>query len=259
MQDARRAILTQVAAGTLTPTEAATRLDEVERGHSQPVASRLPFGEGAVVRGVRVRSDYGRIIVVGDASVAEATAEGPHVARHESGVLVIETDQRSDGDFWFGQRDGTHWWDSFRGPTVTVRMNPRLEAWVSADAGSVTVRDVSAPIHAEVQAGSLLIQGFAGPLDLAASAGSIRAEGSLREGSSRIRCEMGSIRIALASDSDVRVSALANMGKVNIDDGTEDRGSGRRGGERQEAVFGSGTASLDIESQMGSVTVSRSQ
>ena len=39
MEDARREILTQVAAGTLSPTEAATRLDEVERGQTErPVA-----------------------------------------------------------------------------------------------------------------------------------------------------------------------------------------------------------------------------
>jgi hypothetical protein len=138
-------------------------------------------------------------------------------------------------------------------------MNPRLETWVFADAGTVTVRDILAPIHAEVQAGSLVIQGFAGPLDLAASAGSIHAEGRLKEGSSRIRCDMGSVRIALTPDSDVRVSALANMGKVNIETGTEARGRAPRWGERQEGVFGVGTASLDIESQMGSVTVSRSR
>src|ERR1700682_1335864 len=259
MDDARRAILTRVAAGTLTPAEAATFLDAVERGQTPAPGSRLTSSAGSDIRGVRVSSNFGRIIVLGDASVDQATAEGPHVARQENGIFVIETEQRVDGDFWFGQRDGGSWWNSFRGPTVTVRMNPRLEAWISADAGSVTVRDVRASIHAEVQAGSLVIQGFAGPLDLAASAGSIRAEGSLREGSSRIRCEMGSIRIALTPDSDVRVSATANMGKVNLDNGTEDRGRGRRWGERQEAVYGSGTASLDIESQMGSVAVSRSR
>jgi hypothetical protein len=211
------------------------------------------------VLGVRVRSDYGRLIVLGDASVAEATAEGPHLARHEGGILVIESDQSYDGDFWFGRRDGGHWWDSLRGPTVTVRMNPHLELWFSADAGSVTVRDIRAPIHGEVQAGSLLIQGFAEPIELATSAGAIRAEGSLKAGSSRIRCEMGSVRLALTADSDVRVTAVANMGKVSLDDGTDVRGGGRSWGQRQEAVFGSGAASLDIESQMGSITVSRSQ
>jgi hypothetical protein len=259
MDDQRREILTQVAAGTLTPTEAASRLDEVERGQTQAPASQLTSSAGADIRGVRVSSNFGRIIVLGDASVDQATAEGPHVARHENGIFVIETEQRSDSDFWFGHRDGGRWWNSVRGPTVTVRMNPRLEAWISADAGSVTVRDILASIHAEVQAGSLVIQGSAGPLDLAASAGSIRAEGSLREGNSRIRCEMGSIRIALAPDSDVRVSATANMGKVNLENGTAHSRGGQRWGERQEAVYGSGTASLDIESQMGSVAVSQGQ
>jgi hypothetical protein len=257
MQDARREILTQVAAGTLTPTEAVTRLEEVERAHPEPPAAQPVSSAGADIRGVSVRSNYGRIIVLGDASVDQAIAEGPHAARLENGLLVIETDQNFDGDFWFGHRDRGHWWDSLRGPTVTVRMNPRLEIWITNDAGSVTVRDVTSPIHAEVQAGSLVVEGFAGPIDLAASAGSIRIYGSLREGSSRVRCEMGSVRVALASDSDVRVSAVAQLGKVTLDNGTENEGRGW--GERQEVVYGSGTATLDIESQMGSVTVSRSQ
>ena len=259
MEDARREILTQVAAGTLTPTEAATRLDEVDRGQTQTPRRRLSSSADADIRGVRVSSNFGRIVVLGDTSVDQAIAEGPHLARHENGIFVIETDENSDGDFWFGRRDGGHWWDSFRGPTVTVRINPRLEAWITADAGSVTVRNVLAPIHAEVQAGSLLIQGFAGPLDLAASAGSIRGEGSLREGSSRIRCEMGSVRLALAPDSDVRGRATATMGRVNLDNGTENRGRARRWGGHQEAIYGSGTAGLEIESEMGSVTVSRSR
>ena len=259
MEDARREILTQVAAGTLTPTEAATRLDEVERAQTRGADSQLGSGAGAEIRGVRVSSNYGRIIVLGDASVDQATVDGPHVARHENGIFVVETEERSDGDFWFGQRDGGHWWDSFRGPTVTVRMNPRLEAWITADAGTVAVRNIVAPIHAEVQAGSLAIQGFAGPLDLTASAGSIRAEGSLKEGSSRIRCEMGSIRVTLAPDSDVRVRATAAMGKLNLDNGTGNGETGRFWGGHREAVYGSGTASLDVDSEMGSVTVSCSQ
>src|SRR4030088_3174849 len=154
MEDARREILTQVAAGTLTPTEAATRLHEVERGRTQAPGSQLASSAGADIRGVRVRSNFGRVIVLGDVSVDQATADGPHVARHEDGIFVIETDENFDGDFWFGRRDGARWWNSFRGPTVTDRMNPRLEAWINADAGSVTIRDVLAPIHAEVQAGS---------------------------------------------------------------------------------------------------------
>ena len=252
----------------MTPTEAATRLEEVERGQALPPHDQPVSSPEAVIRGVRVSSSFGRIIVLGDGSVDQAIADGPHVARHEEGILVIETDDRSDGDFSFGRREGSRWWNSFLGPTVTVRMNPRLETWITADAGSVTVRNILAPIHAEVQAGSLVVQGFAGPVDLAASAGSIRAEGSLREGSSRIHCEMGSVRIALAPDSDVRVGAKAGMGRVNLDNGGRvnlDNGgeSGARGrwswGERQEVVYGAGTASLEIDSEMGSVTVSQTR
>ncbi len=256
MENARREILTQVAAGTLTPTEAASRLDEVERGQAPAPGSPLTSSAGADIRGVRVSSSFGRITVLGDALVDQAVAEGPHVARSENGILVIETDPNFEGDFWF-RRDGGHWWDNLRGPTVTVRMNPRLETWVAADAGSVTIRNVLGPIHAEVQAGSLVVQGFAGSLDLAASAGSIRAEGSLKEGSSRIRCEMGSVRLALSQDSDVRVTASAEMGKVKLDGGAQARGRGRSWRGSQEAVYGSGTATLEIESQMGSVVVSR--
>jgi hypothetical protein len=259
MEDARRQILTQVAAGTLTPTEAATRLEEVEREQTQAASGQPAPSTAGDLGGVRVSSSNGRVIVLGDASVDQATVDGPHMARHENGILVIESEQGSDGDFWFGQREGGPWWNRFLGPTVTVRMNPRLETWISTDAGSVTVRNILAPIHAEVQAGSMVIQGFAGPLDLTAQAGSIRAEGSLREGSSRIRCEMGSIRLALTPDSDVRVSASASIGRINLDNGTQERGRGRTWGDRQEAVFGAGTASLVIESEMGSVTVSRTQ
>ena len=257
MQDARREILTQVADGTLTPAEAASRLEEVER--VQPETPPAPPGSapGTEITGVRISNSYGRIAVYGDSSVAQARVEGPHVARTENGVFVIETDQSGDGDFWFGRREGGHWWDGLRGPTITVWMNPRLEAWISADAGSVAIRNVTAPIHAEVQAGSLVVEGFTSPIDLAASAGSIRAQGSLKAGNSRIHCEMGSVRVALSADSAVRVGAMAQLGRVTLDGPNQKRGTAPRFVERVEAVFGAGTASLDIDSEMGSVTVSR--
>ena len=65
MEDARRAILAKVAAGTMTPTEAATRLDEVERGQTQIAPSQPAASAATDIRGVRVKSDYGRVIVLG--------------------------------------------------------------------------------------------------------------------------------------------------------------------------------------------------
>ncbi len=261
MQDARREILTEVATGKLSPTEAAARLEEVERGQSQTSAAQLTSdaaGEIAgEIRGVRISNNFGRIVVFGDASVAQARVEGPHVARTENGIFVIETDDSGDGNFWFGAREGGHWWDNFRWPPLTVWMNPRLETWIKAEAGGMTVNNVIGPIHAEVQAGSLVVNGFAGPLDLLASAGSIRGEGTLNQGSSRIKCDMGSVRLVLAAGSDVRVSAVTELGKVSIDNGTQHPSRTARWGQRVEAVYGAGTASLDIESQMGSITVNQ--
>jgi hypothetical protein len=255
VEDVRREILNQVAAGTITPAEAASRIDELERGQAQ-VATAQPAPEGAIT-GVRVNSSFGKVVVLGDASVDQVSVDGPHIARREGDIFVIDSDPHFEGDFWFGSRKPGRWWDGFwQEQTVTVRMNPRLELWVNADAGSAVVRDVVGPIHAEVQAGSLLVQGFVGPIDLSTSAGSIRGEGSLKAGSSRIRCEMGSVRIALASESDVRISATTQMGKVNLDGGAEARGRGRWS-QKQETTYGAGTADLDIEAQMGSVVVSR--
>ena len=256
MQDARRQILTEVAAGTLTPTEAASRLDEMDVGKA--AAKGAQIAPDGAIRGVRVTSSFGRVVVLGDASVDQVTVEGPHVARTEDDLFVIESEPRFDGDFSFSPRKGGHWWDGiWQQQTVTVRMNPLLEVWITSDAGSVVVRDILAPIHAEVQAGSLAVQGFVGSLDLAASAGSIRGEGRLTAGSSRIRCEMGSVRLALTPDSDVRINAATQMGKVNLDLGTEVPGGAGGWSRRQEAVYGAGVAALDIESQMGSVVVTR--
>lgn len=255
MQDARRQILTEVAAGTLTPTEAANRLEEIERGPASSGGHDGP-GVGSSIRGVRVSSSFGRVVVLGDASVDQVTVDGPHAAHQEGDLFVIEGESRFDGDFSFGRRTKGHWWDGiWDQQTVTVRMNPRLEVWVNSDAGTVTVRDIVAPIHAEVQAGSLTVQGFRGPLDLSASAGSIRGEGTLAEGTSRIRCEMGSVRIELAADSDVRVTAMTQVGRLHLDQGSDVAGPGGWS-RRQEATYGAGTAALEVESQMGSVVVS---
>jgi hypothetical protein len=252
MSDERRAILEDVASGRMTPAEAAARFDDVER-EAHPSADAAPTG----LRGVRVRSEFGRIVVLGDATVDLATADGPHVARREGDVLVIEREQRFESDFRFGSRNVGAWWNTLREQVLTVRMNPRLEVWISTEAGSVAVRGLSAPIHAEVQAGSLDVQGFDGPVDLAASAGSIRAQGRLLAGTSTIRCEVGSIRLELASGSDVRVTASTAMGKVSLEQGLEVRGKDRALGQQKQAVYGAGTASLAIHSQMGTVTVRR--
>lgn len=108
----RRSILSQVAEGTLSPDEAAERLaaldpkthDHTNSGHTNSghtnsgsegpggaAAGRdrgLPPGEPA--KRLRIVGSVRMIEIIGDPAVAEAVAEGPHDARREGDLLVIE-------------------------------------------------------------------------------------------------------------------------------------------------------------------------
>src|SRR5687768_7818471 len=115
MTDLRqRAILEAVAAGTLSPEDAATRLsdlsppdDEDERAdeRARPQSSSAPpppapASDGPVSE-IRVTVALRSVEIVGDPSVREAVAEGPHVAHREGSTLVIESrlddEMRSSG------------------------------------------------------------------------------------------------------------------------------------------------------------------
>src|SRR5882672_6848386 len=113
MQDERRAVLERVARGEITPTEAASLLEAMESPSPQsptdeadprdwardwerqpdwgpsPPPPPPQAGEGAATR-IRVSRSIGSADIIGDPSVREAVAEGPHMARREGDTLVIE-------------------------------------------------------------------------------------------------------------------------------------------------------------------------
>lgn len=237
----RREILRKVAAGELTPQEAAYALEEQQR------PALAASGASTALRLLLVRATMGSITVIGDESVAEAVATGPHEARRDADTLVIESNPASlsEGGFSFGPF-------GFSRERVVIRANPRLALEVDTEAGSVTVEGMSGPIRGEVQAGSVRILRFRAPLNLDVQAGSVSASGRLEGGESRIRCQAGSVRISLESGSSVRVSARASMGKVSLPGG---RGSRGLGGGPLEALVGGGAASLDLEAELGSISV----
>jgi hypothetical protein len=277
MQDERRAVLERVARGELSPTEAASLLEEMEsRSQEPPTQERDPrdwaadwaeqpdwtptpppaAGPGAAR--IRVVRTIGTADIIGDPTVREAVAEGPHVARREGDTLVIEG--HDDGfeigpGFRFGWHQGPpnphrirrhgrgfRWGDT---TPLRVRVNPDLPLEVDAQAGKLRIRGVHGPIRANVQAGSTQISDFRAPLDVTAQAGSVVAHGRLDHGASRVRCEAGSLRIHLERGSSVRVTAHATLGKVRL--GSDD--------PRMPWVVGAGEATLDIDATMGSVAV----
>jgi hypothetical protein len=279
MDDERRAVLERVARGELSPAEAASLLEHMESRPagsptaveepndwaadwsrdprwSQPEAPPPPSPEGRAAR-IRVVRTIGTADIIGDPSVSEAVAEGPHVARREGDTLVIEGQEGHDfgmSDFSFdwhdrGRHRSTHrrsrrrmgdWYP------LRVRVNPDLPLEIEAQAGKLRVRGVHAPIRGSVQAGSTDIVDFRSPLDLTVQAGSVSARGRLDTGASRIRCEAGSVRMRLERGSSVRVTARNTLGKIVFD----------HGDPREPWVIGAGEATLDIDATMGVVAVS---
>jgi hypothetical protein len=282
MQDERRAVLERVARGELTPAEAASLLEEIERGGQQderdprdwaadwttpqPDAATRPGqtstspepAPGGGATRIRVIRSVGSADIIGDPSVREAIAEGPHVARREGDLLLIEgqDDWYAGGGAgfrfdWAENRHRQHRMRHGRGfrwddhTPLRVRVNPDLPLDVDTQAGRVRVRGVHGPIRANVQAGSTDITDFRSPFDIRVQAGSVSARGRLEGGASRITCEAGSVRIQLERGSSVRVTAHTTLGKVSFDDGA-----------RSPWTIGGGDGSLDIDATMGTVRVS---
>jgi hypothetical protein len=244
MEDRRREILRRVAAGEVTPDEAAAMLDEAEgRGTTVMTTTNIPGERAARLRVVRTA---GWTEIVGDPGVQEAVADGPHVARRDGDTLIIEGEEDTADlpGFRFSWRRGYHLTFGDVKP-LRIRVNPELPLEVEAQAGSLRVRDVKAPIRADVQAGQTRIEGFVAPLQLTARAGSVRASGRLDQGASRITCEAGSVRLYLDPASSVRVTARTTLGSITV--------AGRQ--EQGAWVIGSGQATLDVEAKMGSVRV----
>ena len=234
----RREILSRVAAGTISPEEAAAQLDSLNRSE----AAAEP-----TVRTIRVARHLGSVDIVGDSSVREAVAEGPHRARIDGDTMVFEPDPTSDeGSFMFGF--GRNWATD----KLLIRVNPSAALDLQIQAGNCRVRGVEGPIRADVQAGSASIDGFRSPLKLAVQAGSIRANGRLAEGESTISCDAGSVNLTLERGSSVRILTRASMGKVELLGESGVYGSH----SAHEATVGDGTGTLNVTTNMGSVRIS---
>jgi len=243
MNDPRREILSQVAAGTITAEEGAARLEAL--GASPSPAPATP-AQGAVKQ-VKIVSRLGNTDVVGDPSVSVAVADGPHNVRQDGDTMLIEQSAFTDGGFEFSRRLGRTVIDALD-RNLTVRVNPALPLTVKVQAGNVRIERIESPLTAEVQAGNCVVTDFHAPITLSVIAGNVEASGQLDSGTSSIKCRMGEVNVSLDRRSSVRIRTRNTMGEVALDgDGITFTGN--------EARVGSGAGSLDIDCTMGSVRV----
>jgi hypothetical protein len=260
MQDLQREILNQVASGQISAAEGAARLEALaaEPPASQAVATALPPAAPAATgaRSVKVISLLGSASIVADPSVAVAIAEGPHRARTDGDTLVIEHAGLDEGNDTFTFGGGSRVvvaGPDFQRRSISIRMNPDLPLFASVQAGNLNAVGLRGAITAEVQAGNFRLDDFSGPINASVQAGNVTASGSLSSGESKIRCEMGSVKLNLSKQSSVRITAKATMGKVSIDGGRDARM--HYGGAVREVTVGSGAGTLDIDCTMGSVRI----
>ncbi len=255
MSDERRDILNAVAEGRLSPEEAAEQLAEWDRREaSEP--ERAEMAPGGVAR-VRISARYRKARVIGDPSVLEAVAEGPHTVRRDGDTLVIDSDEEGElgaEPFWF--RFGERSWPRARERHLTVRVNPGLPLEADSTAGSLWVTGIRAALRVEVFAGSARLEEVAGPLDVVTHAGSVQIRSRIDRGASRIRCEAGSVNLQLDEGSSVRIRARSVLGRVLLPEPVGSaRGDSWGLSDSREVTVGDGAATLDIETNMGSVAV----
>ncbi len=304
--DARREILEAVAAGRMDPSLAADRLADIDAGFAdedEPVeeSTEARVERRVIVRDagdspitcIKVDASFRSIEIVGDDTVREAVAEGPHRVRWEGDTLVIDgasigddddDDDRPDFGEWFrtssgrgAHRVGMAFREAqeYRPRPLRVRVNPRVPLEARVEAGPLTIRRVTAPVKARVAAGPLVIEGFESPIDVRVSAGKVDARGRVDHGVSTIDCDAGKVRLHLERGTDARVNASATLGKVDFGGRSRRkerfdwRGSGdlsdlgdRLAGvlnnafsDEHEVVIGRGTGVIDIRVSMGAADI----
>jgi hypothetical protein len=254
MNDPKREIVNQVAAGTITAEEGAARLEALESQSSSAPASpaaRPPAGQASTgVKVIKLLTRFGNAEVIGDPTVSTAVADGPHRARQEGDTMVIEQSFLNDEtSFAFsrpGRRMNIPGLPEF-GSRLTVRMNPALALSATVQAGNLQINGLKGSVDSNIQAGNCEIVEFRGPIGLHVTAGNVTANGRLDAGASTIRCEMGEVHVALDKTSSVRIRARSTMGEVAVD------GEGKQ--ENNEFLVGSGAGTLDCSCTMGSVRV----
>lgn len=284
----RRDVLADVAAGRLTPAEAAQALAALESadatvattpadpdaddatpardGHDvwadvTDTPDPAPAGAGSAAlpataepTRVVIRAVGHRVRVTGEPSVATVSVDGPHVVRRDGGTLTVASEgefgSSLDGFTLMRSRSVSDLRDRLLGlgRELSVRVNPRLAVDVEVTAGSLTVERLPHLGQVRVTAGSARVLDADDPLDLLVQAGSAKVDVKPTSGRSRLRVESGSLDVRVRPGADVRVHSDAQAGRVHW------HGQHYQG-NADEVVLGTGSAVMNVEAVMGSVSM----
>jgi hypothetical protein len=239
-------------------TEWPTKPDQEPLGAPQdPKTARSARGESSKaekngnVDKIVIKATARKVRVIADPSVSRAAAEDVHQVKRRGSHLIIHGDRE-----FTGAMDALAWVKSVRGlddvkslgigQELTVRVNPALEVDIRLTGGTLTVTDIPRLGKVRVAAGVTTVTGAHEIADMVVQAGQATIAGRFNEGWSRVRCESGQVVLEVDKDSDVRLRADAQLGKVSWEGCDGDTG---------DVVLGKGTAHLDVGVVIGHVAV----
>ncbi len=221
------------------------------RDESEPPRKRRAPGTNGVDR-ISVRAVGRRVRIVGDSSVATASAEGPHVLRRNGSVLEVSSDgelgPNLEGFSFLKPGRGLEDLRSLGiGKELYLRVNPSIVVDIEVTAGTLTCQVVPYLGKVRVTAGSATLDGVVEAADVLVQAGQVNLSGTITSGRSRLRCESGSFAVTLDEESSVVVKGEAQLGRIVWG------GSHQPSGD--EVVMGNGAARLDVSLVMGYGTI----
>lgn len=228
------------------PGRAADPVDEDE-----DVPTRTTTGARGVTK-VVVRAVGRRVRIVGDASVATLSADGPHVLRRTGKTLEVTSDGEIGPSFGgFSIIRPPRSVDDLRtlgfGKELLIRVNPVIPVDVEVTGGGLAVTDVPVLGKVRVTVGSCTIDGVNEIEDALVQTGSATVKGDICQGRSRVRVESGALTVVLGEKSNVTVRAESQLGRVVW--------PGEPSGKLDEYVAGNGSARLDVGVVMGQASI----
>ena len=251
-------MLADLDAQAAGPAEPSTRPSDVWRDVTDspqpPPAATADVPALAEPTRVVIRAVGHRVRVRGEPSVATVSVDGPHVVRRDGGTLTVASEgefgSSLDGFTLMRSRSVSDLRDRLLGlgRELSVRVNPRLSVDVEVTAGSLVLERLPHVRQIRVTAGSAKVLDVQDELDMLVQAGSGRVEVKPTTGRSRVRVESGSLDVRLRAGADVRVHSDVQAGRVQWH-GEHYQGS------TGEVVLGSGSAVLNVEAIMGSVSM----
>ncbi len=254
-------VLQLVAAGELSPDEALELLADPPAPAPGPAPAPAPLrpaaaSPGSALTGIRLRTPYRSIHVVGDPMVAEVVIVGPHWMRREGAIAVIENPDEArlpDGRFSFSSLPWGLAIARQARDRLIVRVNPALLIEADLTANDLRVSGCDGGLRLRMIAGAAKLDRVRGPLTIDAQSSSIKGSVGIY-GDSHVRVEQCSIALALLAGSDVRIEGHNRLGKIALP------GQATKGGvvdaEHSQATVGSGRDLLDIDALMSSVRIS---